>query len=169
MEPIQSVKEAFKEVYHDKSYFFLTSLIALSLFSLNGFIRNYRIIFSDFSFKLLFGLTWGIFVSYSKWSLISLITMSLLTGVVISFSIFLLRRQISSSVSIGASGVVMAIIAPSCPSCAISIASVLGLGGLFAFLPFGGLEFGFLSIILLMISIFYLSKKIATKVCEVKR
>ena len=168
MKYVKLAKEAFKEIYGDKIYFFLTFLVALVLFSLNGFMHNYRILFSDFSLKLLFGLTLGIFTSYSAWPLISLMMISLLTGIVISFSVFLLRRQISSGVSIGATGIIMGILAPACPSCALSLVGIVSLGGLFAFLPFGGLEFGFISIILLVISIFYLSKKIVTTVCKVK-
>ena len=72
-------------------------------------------------------------------------------------------------VGAGFSGIVAGIIAPACPSCALSILSVMGVGGALAFLPFGGLELGFVAIIILIISLFYLSNKIMTKVCVVKK
>jgi len=154
-------------VYSSKSYVFLTLFTAGILFSLNAIIRNYRIVFSDFSPSLLFSLITGIFTSFSTWALVSLIAVSLLAGVILTFSIFLLRRQIASGVSIGAPGILIAILSPACPSCALGIFSVLGLGGLFAFLPFKGMEVGMLGIIILLASIVYLSKKIVMNVCEI--
>jgi len=45
---------------------------------------------------------------------------------------------------------------------------VLGVGSFLAILPFKGLELGVIAVFALFISILYLSKKIAAKVCDVR-
>lgn len=48
---------------------------------------------------------------------------------------------------------VFSVISAGCASCGLSAASLLGLGGAFAFLPFHGIEFYVLSLIILLISL----------------
>ena len=101
-------------------------------------------------------------------SLILLIAMSVLAGIVVSMSVFLVRRQIKGSAGAGSSSVLISILAPSCPSCAIGLLSVLGLGGFIGALPFKGVELGVVGVIGLLISLVYMSEKIVTKTCDIK-
>ena len=100
-------------------------------------------------------------------SLIMLILLSILSGVVVSMSFFLVRRQIDGSIATSTSGILIGLLAPSCPQCAIGLLSFLGLGGFLTILPFKGLELGVLGIAILVFSMFYLSNKVVTNVCDI--
>jgi len=63
--------------------------------------------------------------------------------------------------------VLVSIVAPACPSCAIGLLSILGLGGFLAVLPFKGLELGVLGVVVLIFSTVYLSGKIVTNTCTI--
>jgi len=168
MKHINNVKEALGEMYHNKVYLIITLVVTFLIFSFNAVINNYRILISDFSFKLFFSLIGGTINSMRATSLILLITMSILAGVVLSMSIYLLRRQIKANVSASFSSILVSLVAPACPSCAIGLLSVLGFGSFLAVLPFKGLELGVLGIALLITSTIYLSGKIVTKTCDIE-
>ncbi len=108
----------------------------------------------------------GSFFAIGSVSLLVLILISTLAGVVASLSVYLIKRKFSSGI-VGGSGVLFSVVAPTCPSCSIGLLSMLGIGGFLSVLPFKGLELGFLSVILLLISVVFLSKKIVTKTCSV--
>src|SRR3989338_4019416 len=163
MKYVHEIKKALKEVYESKNYLLLTSVLAFIIFSFNILITNSKLIFSNFSFQLISSLLIGSFTSISNISLIFLILISILAGIVLSMSIFLVRRQVFSTVSIGSSSIFVSVLTPSCPSCAIGLLSILGLGSFVAVLPFKGLELGFLGVILLTITLIFLSVKINTK------
>lgn len=167
MKLLRNVLEALKEVYNSKDYFVITFSVALALFLFNTLVNNYRILLSDFSLSLFFLLLSGTISTMTTLSLLLLITLSVLAGVVISMTIFLVKRQVKGSVGASTSGIFVSLIAPACPSCAIGLLSVLGMGGFLAFLPFRGLELGFLGMGLLGVSTVYLSKKITTKTCSI--
>jgi len=168
MRYVNKVTEALKEVYSEKKYFVITGSVALALFLFNALVNNYKIIISDFSLILFFSLLLGTLSSIATSSLILLMVMSFLAGIVIATTIFLVKRQVRGSVGASASGIFVSLIAPACPSCAIGLLSVLGLGGFLAVLPFKGLELGILGIALLGISIAYLSNKVVTKTCKIR-
>ena len=168
MKYINKVKEALKEVYQNKSYLVITGTFGFMIFAFNTLVNNYKILISKFSLKLFFSLLVGTLSTMSKLSLIFLIIMSILAGVVLSLSIYLTRRQIKGSVGASTSTLLVSLIAPACPSCAIGLISVLGFGSFLAVLPFKGLELGIFGIILLGVSVIYLSNKIVTKTCTIK-
>jgi len=167
MKHINNVQEALKEVYTSKKYFVVTLVAAMVLFLFNGLASNYQIIFSNFSFSLLFSLFSGMFSSMTTISIILLIIMSILAGMVAAMTVYLVKRQVKVNLKASSSSVLVSLIAPSCPSCAMGFLSVLGFGGFLAVLPFKGLELGFLGIGLLVVSTVYLSKKITTKTCSI--
>lgn len=169
IEKLSVFKQALKEVYSAKGYFFLSGSITLLLFLFNVTINNYQLLLSEFSFRLFFSLVRGSLQSIATTSLVLLTVLSLLAGIVVSFTIFLLKRQISSGVPLSASSLLVSLLAPACPSCAIGLLSVLGLGGFLAFLPFKGLELGVLGILALLFFLASLSKKITTTVCSLKK
>jgi len=168
MKYLQEVKKAFSEVYKIKKYYLVTLFSLLLLLLSNPLAINYKLIMDNLSIKLMVNLFIGYLLNLSFIHLILVITLSLLAGIVTSFSIFIIRRQISTNFSGSITGIITAIIAPACPSCALGIFSVLGLGGLLTFLPFKGLEIGLISLIILIITLVYLAKKINTKSCKIK-
>jgi len=169
MKDITKVKEAFREVYSEKKYFFFSGFFSAAVFSLNATIGNYKLLWSEFSFKLFFDLVISAHSSMLLISFIFLVIVSLLSGIVFSLSLFLLRRQVSYSAGIGLSGIITSILTPACSSCALGLAGILGIGGFLSVLPFKGLELGILGILLLLFSVVYLSRKITTQICELKK
>lgn len=175
MKHFQNVLKASREVYANKASVAITFFSAAVLFSFNALWRNKQLLTDHFSWKLTFLLIQGIFSSFTLSSLFLLIASCLLAGMVITFSVFLIKRQVSGSTeSAEASlpGIVLSILLPACPSCAPSIFGLFfglfGVGSSLAVLPLQGLEFGLLTVIVIMITLMYLSKKIVSTTCEVK-
>ena len=168
MRYIQTMRQALKEVYSQKSYYIITILSAIFLMSFNAIFRNYELLWANFSAKLLGLLVYGLIASFTHEALILLILISLLGGVVTALSIFLIRRQLAMQASVGAPSILIAILAPACPSCALGLLGLLGISGVLAFLSLKGFELSILGIILLLISISYLSVKIVSTTCEVQ-
>ncbi len=169
MKYINTIIQTSKEVYSSRWYFAITFIGALVLMSLNVLFRNYKLLVDHFSFSLLFSLIYGLRATFTPLALIFLVTISLLGGILISLTIFLIRRQLAMQASIGAPGILIAILAPACPSCALGLLGLLGVSGAIAFLPLKGFEFAILGVVLLLISIHYLSAKIISKTCEIKK
>ena len=151
----QRIAGALATVYRRWPYSLLAVLVALTIFSVNVLLPNYRVISNA---RLVFLLLAGAPATMTSSSFIMLVIMSLLSGIVASIAIFTIRRQLRAAT--GASSILLSFIAPSCPSCAIGLAGMLGLGGLISSLPFAGKELGIIGILALLASIFYLSKKI---------
>ena len=165
---IDNIKKALKEVYTKKSYLAITLIAAFVIIAFNLLVTNYKIIFSNFSSKLVYSLFIGGFYNIETLPLIFLIITSISAGILLSMGVYIIRRQISGGVGLGSSSVAMSVIAPACPSCAIGLISTLGFGSFFAFLPFRGLELGVFAVIIITVSIVYMSGKIVTKTCAIK-
>jgi len=168
MRYLDNIKEALKEVYVKKSYFVITLITAFVIIAFNLLVTNYKIIFSNFTLKLVYSLFIGGFSNIETLPLIFLIITSISAGILLSMGIYIIRRQISGSVGIGSSSIALSVLAPACPSCAIGLISTLGFGSFFAFLPFKGLELGVFAIIIITASIIYMSGKIVTKTCKIE-
>ena len=169
MKQITTLTETFKEVYSEKKYFVFSLLFGFLVFSVNAVIRNYKLLFSEFSLKLFFSLVASAHSTMSGVSFAFLVIISLLSGLVFSLSLFLLRRQITYSAGIGLTGIITSVLTPACSSCALGLAGVLGLSGFLSVLPFKGMELGVLGILLLGSSLVYLSGKISTAVCDIQK
>ena len=163
------IPKVLREVYSERKYFFFSGLFSLLVFSLNALIGNYKLIASQFSLLLFFDLIIGVHSTMSKVSFLFLIIVSILSGIVFSLSIFLFKRQIHYSRGVGLSGLISSILVPACSSCALGLAGILGISGFLSLLPFKGLELGVLGIALLIVSLVYLSNRIVTKVCNMKK
>tara|TARA_Y100000310_G_C20612444_1_gene778749 strand:- start:550 stop:1059 length:510 start_codon:yes stop_codon:yes gene_type:complete len=168
MKQIDNLKCALKEVYIHKIYFAVTISSSFVLFSFNGIFRNFSLLRNSFSFKLLFTLILGTYHSSSLSAFIVLLIISIIGGVVLTFSAYVIKRQISSGLAAGSGSLIVAILAPACPSCALGIFGILGIGGITSFLPFQGLELSLLGLVLMVVALFYLAKKVNTKVCKAK-
>lgn len=169
MKFIQNIKKALKEVFSQKKYYLYTILAASLMFTINALLRNYKLLFLNFSFSLFFIFLVGFPSTIPLSSLINLIIISLLSGIVVAMSVFLVRRQISMEAYTGFASLLTGVLAPACPSCALGLLTLLGLGSFLAILPFKGAELGVLAIIVLFFSLTYLSKKIITIVCKIKK
>lgn len=162
---VTSVIQAVKEVYSSRKYILISIATFLIIFSFNAVIDNYKLLLNIFSPLLFLSLIGSTIKNITAASLGILLILSLLAGVVTSMSIFVLQRQLKGSAGIGISSIITSLIAPSCTSCALGLLSILGLSGVIAFLPFQGVELGIGGIIVMVISIVYLSQKITAKTC----
>ncbi len=103
---------------------------------------------------------------------------AILFGLQIALLTYYVRKTKTSRASLrgiggtGLGGLVAGIFGIGCAACGTfiltAVLSLVGAGGLLAFLPFGGEEFGFLGVALLLYSIWLLLKKLeAPNVCPV--
>jgi len=168
MRYLDNTKKALREVYKKKRYLVITLIVTFVIIVFNLLVNNYKIIFSNFTPKLVFSLFIGGFYNIETLPLIFLVITSISAGILLSMAVYIIRRQISGSVGMGSSSIAMSVIAPACPSCAIGLVSTLGFGSFFAFLPFRGLELGVFAVIIIAVSIVYMSGKIVTKTCAIK-
>ena len=158
---------SLREVYSEKKYYLISIISTLLIYIANAMIHNNSILRTSFSWKLLYSLVVGFHKSVAFVSIGLLIILSVFSGILISMSIFLVKRQVKSGIYASSGGIIMSIIAPACSSCALGVLSMIGLGGFLAVLPFKGLEIGLIGLLFVVFSLFYLGKKIETKICSV--
>ena len=169
MDSFQNVGKALKEVYKEKKFYAVSIFSSVMIYSLNAIFHNFRLVFSEnFSWGVVFSLIKGFHNTMASYSIIFLIVISILTGVLLSMSVYLVRRQVTSSMYASGTGVLMSIIAPACSSCALGLVGLLGLGGFLSILPFRGAEIGVLGIGVVGVSLVILSKKVVTQTCSIK-
>lgn len=125
-----------------------------------------------FSSSLNPGQKWGILVAslaalktnFTPLSRSLVITNALLSGINLSFLVYFLRSRLTLAKSMGTSltGTIMGVVAGSCASCgSVILTSLFGLSAsasFISFLPLRGNEFGLLSTLLLIFSIFSLAR-----------
>ncbi len=160
------MQQALKQVF-TKNYVAIALLTAIVIFCANAIVKNFTIITKSFSLQLIYELIKATPQTMATTPLVLLTTISLLGGIVIALSIYTIKRQIKSDAKMGTSAIILSILIPACPSCAVGVVGILGIGGLITALPFKGLELGALTIILLLISTVYLTKKVATTQCKI--
>lgn len=105
------------------------------------------------------------------------VVISVLFGINVSLVVYYVRNYKDglekSGITTSTFGILVGVFGIGCASCGslilTSLLAALGLGTYLAFLPLGGQEFGFLGVILLLISTYLLLKKILKpNTCEVK-
>ena len=161
--------QAIKEVYKAYGYWLVSIFFIIFIFMIHALLINYKLLFSVFSITLWLKLTVGLFSAMDPVSLIFLSIVAFFGSMVLSMSIFLVKRQLKGGFSAGGTGILVGLIAPACPSCALGLFGVIGIGGFLTTLPFKGLEFGIVGVIILLASLVYLSNKITTQVCIIKK
>lgn len=96
---------------------------------------------------------------------------SILTGILAVLIIAKLREVRAKTLGLGATGLLFGSLAAGCPGCVFGLFPLLlgffGLGGTLAVLPLKGIEFQIVTVVLLGIGIFSLSKE-ADLTCEVR-
>lgn len=118
--------------------------------------------------KILLLIFFGSFQALSTRDTILLLTTAILFGVNIEL-VFRKMKFLAAygnlHVTIGTGLITIA--ATGCASCGLSIASLVGLGGVLALLPFHGLELYVVSIIILTVSLLY-NIRTLVKVCNIR-
>jgi hypothetical protein len=171
MVEVNRVIKHWGRVFMDYRYVVLALVVAVLFYSLNVLISQWKSLITFYSgfgfigtFKFFFILIWGFGNSLLLHSYISLIVISILIGVL--FSLILYKIIIMKDKKINKKGglfasvaIFLAALVPGCAACGIGLAAVLGISGaLVTLLPFDGLELSFISVAILIIAIFKISK-----------
>ncbi len=114
--------------------------------------------------KLIFFAGYFLSISILSWIIIILV----LINVVFIFSYIKKKRRLLKEGSVvGSLGLAFGVIGGGCIACGTAILGILGFGGALAFLPFGGGELLWISIFLLILSIYLLNKGLKEKnICD---
>jgi len=172
-----------KEVFKRPFYIFLSAIVFLGVIVLTIWLPNipfigHTMVSDQFTleqkYNLLSASLSAFKTNFSAFSRFLDVLIALLFAINISLLVFYLKKKISLEKSIGTSilGIVLGIIGVGCASCgSVILTSVLGLSAASSFisvLPLKGVEFGLLSVGLLIYSIYILLRQIKDPlVCRV--
>lgn len=162
---------AFKEVFGQIKYIFLAQLIAFSYLLVAVMIPGFPIIklywLSDTSIISVSKITINFFITNSsKVDRIFLLIIAFLSGVNMAMLTYYLKKRLGLQKRVGTGflGMLAGLIGIGCASCgSIMISSVLGFTvatSFLKFLPLKGSELGIFGILLLILSIYFLARKI---------
>lgn len=151
--------ESRKRLFIPKALVFSLLFILLALTALN--YKSYlSFLTSDYAFGIKIKILWlisiGSFSAVEFRDVVFLFIAAILFGVnmeLVSRKIKLMAKMGSLRLTIGAG--IVSLAATGCASCGLSLASLVGLTGVVALLPFGGLELYLFSIVLLIGMLFY--------------
>ncbi len=160
----------FKEEVVKTKYLLVISLVTILYIALGVYSINYRLvfgtIFGDFpvfyKVNLLFNLFQGAQTALSTPDFILLLITAILTGINISLIIAALKyiKMNGRFRFLVGGGGLLGIVSTGCASCGFSLLSVLGLGSVLSFLPFGNHTLYIFSIPVLLFSGVYMLKKL---------
>jgi len=178
---------AFKQVFHSARYVIIAGIVSLVVFLFATWLPNLGLIWQIVSsssialadkFGFLFSLVGSIQTNFTLFSASYTVVIAILFGINIAMVAYYFTRrkaflkQGGAAMSMG--GLVTGVFGIGCAACGTFVLTPLlaavGAGGLIAFLPFNGEEFGILSTGILGGSIFLTSKKIQDPlVCGVEK
>jgi len=168
MSKTKQIVGVWRAVFGNWRYLFLGILIALVFYELNVLIFSFGNFLSFYgsvgllgALKYLFNISVGFGSVVIKSTVISIVILSLLSGMLVSLLVYkvnVLRDAQKSRVGLLATtGLFLGVFAPGCASCGVGLVAALGLGASLAFLPFSGLEVAVLGIGILAFSIIKVS------------
>ncbi len=162
--------KAFKLVFRDYKYIILAFFITLLFFVIATIIPSYNLVklLAQGNLFKIPGIVFDFFIYNS--TLISrflLLILAILSGLNFALLVFYLKRRIKKERSLGTglAGSIFGILGFGCAACgSVILTSIFGFSatiGFLSILPFRGLEFAFLGIILLLFSIHIFLDKIS--------
>ncbi len=171
-----------KKVFGNFYYSIFAVFVFLSVFLFSAWLSNISF-FSDLlisptiSLKDKLNLIFSSFnilkESFGLFSAIITVLISFLFAVNITLLIYYVKRKIKFYKSAGLSffGMIFGLLGVGCAACgSVILSSIFGIGataGFLGFLPFNGMEFGVLGVVILAFSIFLMAKKInLPEACE---
>lgn len=177
---LKIVKDALFLILDSPLYIFITLSMAFLMISFSVLIMNVSLIFNPIApgytlfdrIVLVFNLLGGLFTNNTLLSASLLISTSLLAGINVALLVIKIKNTKAVSYKesgLSSGGTIASVMATGCSSCGISILSLIGIAGGLTFLPFGGIELGFIGLLLLLFSIYWTSKGISEcEICKVK-
>ncbi len=169
-----------KKVFRNPRYTLIAILIAITFYSINAIIRNWKLLHSINSSsgflemtKVFASLVAGFGNTIKLHSHISLIIISILFGVLFSLILYktiILKASEEKIGILGSIGIFIGVLAPGCAACGVGLISLFGVSAAtLALLPLEGLEFSILAILILVYSTNKISKSISKEnVCVIK-
>jgi len=178
------VINALTRVFCRPIYLSVAIVISLCVFTFSVWLPNLKLILkvlsSDAQFlqrlKFPVSLLGSIATNFSLLSAFYSILIAILFGINVAMVIFFLRRRLTSikqsGVALGFFGILSGILGVGCAACGsfliVTLITWSGVGALVAALPLKGGEFGVISIILLLISLYQTAKQIEDPlVCKI--
>ena len=162
-----------KLAYRQPKYYLITLLVAIVFYSFTALLNNIKAIsfmFTHSSFfsgiQLIITLVLGYHSSIRGVSALTLLIISILLGMLFSliiFKHFFFKTQGEKKKTgiLALIGVILGALTPGCALCSVGIFYALGFGSAFiTLLPFEGLEFSFIAMIILIISVYLLAKNL---------
>jgi hypothetical protein len=179
MEKLKGLVEIWKGIYKKPKNILTALIIAIIFYLLNVLITTFSSLKSIFgnsgffqSIKLFFLFSVGFHNAIRLHTYIIIIIISLLIGFLFSLIIYKSKANIKnkykgkSGGAFGIIGTFLAVFVPGCAACGVGLISLLGLGaGLVNFLPLKGIEISLVSIIILLIAIYQVTKNMY--VCKI--
>ncbi len=176
---VEKIKKGLGEVFKKPSYTGLALGIAMLFFMLNMLLPNLKTLVSAVNtmpsgeaLKFTIALIQGGLNSITTTSFYTLLIIATLLGMVVSLLTYKIKKTRMFSMQGGKAttmGTILGLAAPGCASCGIGLLSAVGLTSVIAYLPFKGIEIGFLSIALLLTSTGSLATRIADgESCQIK-
>lgn len=168
-------------MYHillSKKFIIPTIVITVIYMAITTWLMNFSLlkltIFGDYpiiyKFNLLMALLGGMWTAMSGYGLVMLIIVALLTGANLTLIVqrIVKLRSFGKLQFVAGGSSLLGFIGSGCAACGLPILALLGLSGSVAYLPFRGMELSFISVILLLISFYFMVKTLSQKeVCEV--
>ncbi len=159
---IRKVFSILKEIYKNKKYYYLTFIVAIVLF-----VVLYKLTLAtiaDNSLKIFIMMSG---YNYTYFTLLSFVVISVLFGIYLSVFIYrfklikLMKEKKGTSIGfIGYVGLVAGVFGAGCPTCGSVIFALVGAPLALMYFPFRGLELRLLSIVILLISIYILTRSL---------
>ncbi len=168
------LKESLLIVFVNKPlYSLLAVFIAFVIFSLFIVLTNIPLFLQAWSVsgislfpRVSLNIIGTILSVSGKLALTLMVAIAIVGGVNISMIIFkfITTKKFGGPNFVGLSGLVGSAFGAGCPACATSLISVLGVSGGLSVLPFKGVEFTSLGLLILLVSFYFISKSISE--CE---
>lgn len=181
---IRHIQTTLKEIFKNPIYWMVAIVSAIVLLAVIVLLPNHELIritlFGDIftfkqKFKILFASFGAFETNFTIQSQILSTLIALLIGINTAMLVYYFRTRMAIQKVAGASvfGMMVSLLGVGCSACGSVILSTLfgfsSAGVFVSFLPFNGLEFSILSVLIIFGSIAYISKKIQTpSVCKSK-
>lgn len=155
----------WRMIFNQHKYVLRFSIIAIVFYILNVTMS----IYSQFSyiedlFDIIRLYSQGFYLSVGAVSFFCTVILSLLTGFLISLLWFRaeithmgIQRKLGFFEYIS---VFLGLFVTGCPTCGLGLIAIFGLGASVAALPFGGVEVSIVAIVVILITIYFISKRI---------
>lgn len=179
------ILDALQKVFRRPIYVVFALSISALVFVLAVWLPNIRLVAGIVSspdiplsskFEVPLSLLGSITTNFTLLSATYTIAISILFGMYIAMTVYFLRWRIKdvsqSGIATGFLGIASGVLGVGCGACGAflltSFLSLIGAGGILAFLPLGGGEFGILGVILLSVALYMTAKKIESPmVCKI--